>query len=335
MTEPALGFGLPVSGSWATAANLVAVARRADEFGYASLWAFQRLLHPAEGDWGPVYRSVQDPIVTLAHVAAVTEHARLGFAVVNAPFYAPILLAKQLTTLDQLSQGRLDVGLGLGWAAEEFTAAGVPYAHRGARTEEFIQCLQAIWTDRVVDFDGEFYRVPAAIVDPKPLQQPYPPLLLGGTAERALRRVGRLADGWISSSRHDLRAIGADIELIKAAATDAGRDPESMRFIVRGLLDLLDSPAADDDAGLAGDSANAAGAGSAGGDHQELRQPLHGTVEQIRADLRALAEQGVTEVFFDLNFDPRIGSPTADAKAAIRQADRVLEAFAPGRPAAG
>lgn len=336
MTEPLLGFGLPVSGSWATAANLVTVARRADELGYTSLWAFQRLLHPAEGDWGPVYRSVQDPIVTLAHVAAVTEHARLAVAVVNAPFYSPILLAKQLTTLDQLSQGRLDVGLGLGWAPEEFAAAGVPYARRGARTEEFIQCLRAIWTDQVVDFDGEFYRVPAAVVDPKPLQQPHPPLLLGGTAERALRRVGRLADGWISSSRHNLRGIGTDIELVKAAATDAGRDPESMRFIVRGLLDLLDSPAADDDSGLAGGSARDAGpdehADSGGG--RKLRQPLHGTVEQIRADLRALGEQGVTEVFFDLNFDPRIGSPTADAQAAIRQADRVLEAFAPGRSAA-
>ncbi|MEO6702453.1 MAG: TIGR03619 family F420-dependent LLM class oxidoreductase, partial [Jatrophihabitantaceae bacterium] len=242
MTGLKLGFGLPVSGSWATAANLVSVARRAEELGYHSLWAFQRLLHPAEGDWGPMYRSVQDPIVSLAHVAAVTERARLGFAVVNAPFYSPILLAKQLTTLDHVSGGRLDAGIGLGWAEEEFIAAGVPFSRRGARTEEFIGCLKQIWTSDVVSYDGEFYRMPPARVEPHPLQQPHPPLLMGGGAERALRRVGALADGWISASRHDLRRIGTDIGTIQQAARDAGRDPDRLRFIVRGVIELRESP---------------------------------------------------------------------------------------------
>jgi probable F420-dependent oxidoreductase len=298
-----LGFGLPVSGSWATAANLATVARRAEELGYDSLWAFQRLLHPAEGDWGPMYRAVQDPIVTLAHVAALTERPRLGVAVVNAPFYSPILLAKQLSTLDELSGGRLDAGLGLGWAEEEFAAAGVDYARRGARTEEFISCLKAIWTQDVVSFDGEFYRMPAARVDPKPVQQPHPPLLLGGTAERALRRVGRIADGWISGSRHDLRGIGADLELMRGAAREAGRDPAALRFIVRGVLKLTDSAAGAD------------------------RRPLQGDVEQIRADFNSLAGQGVTELFIDLNFDPEVGSPTADPTASMRRAEHVLTTF--------
>lgn len=306
MNTPELGFGLPVSGSWATPANLVTVARRAEQLGYHSLWAFQRLLHPAEGDWGPVYRAVQDPIVSLAHVAAVTERVRLGLAVVNAPFYSPILLAKQLSTLDQLSAGRLDVGLGLGWAEAEFAAVGVPYPRRGARTEEFIGCLRAIWQQDVVDFTGEFYRVPPARVDPKPVQRPHPPLLLGGSAERALRRVGRLADGWISSSRHDLRRVGVDIALMKQSAEQAGRDPAALRFVVRGVLELLDEPAGAD------------------------RRPLHGSAEQLRQDLVELAGQGVTEVFFDLNFDPTVGSPDADPAAAMRQAERVLSTFAAG-----
>jgi probable F420-dependent oxidoreductase len=305
MTALRLGFGLPVSGSWATAANLATVARRAEQLGYESLWAFQRLLHPAEGDWGPMYQAVQDPIVTLAHVAALTERPRLGFAVVNAPFYSPILLAKQLSTLDELSGGRLDAGLGLGWAEEEFVAAGVDYARRGARTEEFIQCLKEIWTQDVVSFDGEFYRVPAARVDPKPVQRPHPPLLLGGTAERALRRVGRIADGWISSSRHDLRGIGADLELMRGAAREAGRDPAELRFIVRGVLKLTNEPAAAD------------------------RRPLHGDAEQIRQDFDSLAEQGVTELFIDLNFDPEVGSPAADPAASMRRAEHVLTTFAP------
>jgi len=300
-----LGFGLPVSGSWARPANLVRIARRAEELGFESLWTFQRLLHPAEGDWGPMYRAVQDPIVTLAHVAAVTERARLGIAVVNAPFYSPVLLAKQLTTLDELSGGRLDVGLGLGWAEEEFAAVGVDPARRGARTEEFIACLKAIWTEQVVSFDGEFYRMPAVRVDPKPVQQPHPPLLLGGGAERALRRVGRIADGWISASRHDLRTVGTDLDVMRDAAREAGRDPDRLRFVVRGVLSLTEQPAGAD------------------------RRPLHGDAGQIREDFDRLAEAGITELFIDLNFDPAVGSPDADPQDSMRRAEQLLQTFAP------
>ena len=329
MSGPRLGFGLPVSGSWASPANLVTIARRAEELGYHSLWAFQRLLHPAEGDWGPMYRSVQDPIVSLAYLAAVTERIRLGFAVVNAPFYSPIVLAKQLSTLDQVCAGRLDAGLGLGWAEQEFAAVGVPQARRGARTEEFVQCLKAIWTQDVVDFDGEFYRVPPARVEPRPVQRPHPPLLLGGGAERALRRVGRIADGWISASRHDLRAIAGDIAVMKQAAEQAGRDPEALRFIVRGVLDLHDDyPSGDDPTGdeQGGTTGWPAGGQPSG---QGERRPLHGSAEQIRQDVATLGEQGVHEVFLDLNFDPKVGSPDADPQASMRYAERVLTTFAP------
>ncbi|HST48433.1 TIGR03619 family F420-dependent LLM class oxidoreductase [Jatrophihabitans sp.] len=305
MSRLRLGFGLPVSGSWARPANLVRIARRAEELGFESLWTFQRLLHPAEGDWGPMYRAVQDPIVTLAHVAAVTERARLGIAVVNAPFYSPVLLAKQLTTLDELSGGRLDVGLGLGWAEEEFAAVGVDPARRGARTEEFIACLKAIWTEQVVSFDGEFYRMPAVRVDPKPVQQPHPPLLLGGGAERALRRVGRIADGWISASRHDLRTVGTDLDVMRDAAREAGRDPDRLRFVVRGVLSLTEQPAGAD------------------------RRPLHGDAGQIREDFDRLAEAGITELFIDLNFDPAVGSPDADPQDSMRRAEQLLQTFAP------
>lgn len=306
MTKLRIGFGLPVSGSWATAANLAEIARRAEELGYDSVWTFQRLLHPAEGDWGASYRSVQDPLISLAYAAALTERVRLGVAVINAPFYAPIVLAKQLTTLDQLGAGRLDVGLGLGWAAEEFAAVGAPIERRGARLAEFVQCLQAIWADNPVQFAGEFYQVPAALVDPKPLQRPHPPILLGGGADRALRRAGRLADGWISASRHDLRKIGADIALIKDAAAEAGRDPERLRFIVRAVVKLSDQPNEGPD-----------------------RRPLHGSAAQVREDLQNLQEQGVTEAFVDMNFEPTIGSPTADPGQAMARARQALAEFAP------
>ena len=102
---PLIGFGLPVSGSWATPATMAAVARRAEELGYASLWSFQRVLFPAGGGLGPMYRSVHDPVVPLAHVAAVTDRIRLGTAIINAPFSSPALLAKSLTSLDVVSGG--------------------------------------------------------------------------------------------------------------------------------------------------------------------------------------------------------------------------------------
>ena len=299
-----LGFAAPVSGSWATPANAVHVARRAEELGYSSLWTFQRLLSPVDGDT-PVldrqYRSVHDPLITLAYLAGQTTTARLGVAVVNMPYYAPVVLAKLLATLDHVSGGRLDVGLGIGWLPQELEAVGVSPAHRGARAEEHLGALRAIWTQDVVEHEGDFYRVPRSRIDPKPLQRPHPPVLLGATAEPALRRVGRLADGWISSSRADPRRIDEPIAVVRRAAADAGRDPDELRFVCRGVV-KVGAP----------------------------RAPLAGSFDEIRSDLDDLAGKGVTETFVDLNFDPEIGSPEADPAVSMRRADEVLEALAPG-----
>jgi len=304
---PLLGFGLPVSGSWATPDTMRRTARRAEELGYASLWTFQRVLYPADGELDPSYRAVHDPVVPLAHVAGHTDRISLGTATVCAPFTAPALLAKTLTSLDVLSGGRLTVGLGIGWLPQEYAAAGVPFQRRGARMEEYLRCLEALWTQDPVEFAGEFYTVPRSHMGPPPVQRPHPPVLLGGAAAPALRRAGRLAQGWISSSRQDLTRIGACVETVRDGAREAGRDPEAVRILVRGLVELLD-----DDPG-------------------EQRRPLQGTREQVLDDLAALRAQGVTEVFLDLNFSPRVGSPDVDvdAGAALAYADRVLEAFAP------
>jgi len=300
-----IGLGLPVSGTWATPGTLRHVASRADELGFDSLWAFQRLLHPVDQDWGSAYHSVQDPLTSLAYAAAVTSRIRLGVAVLMAPYYAPIVLAKALTTVDVLSGGRLDVGIGLGWSAQEFAAVGVPMERRGARAEEFVACLKAIWTQPEVEFHGEFYDVPLSRVEPKPVQSPYPPLLMGGGAEAALKRIGRIADGWISSSRTDLTTIGESIDVVRVAATEAGRDPDVLRFVVRGVVRLTAQPTSG-----------------------EARIPLQGDAGQIRADIDALAAQGVTEVFLDLNWDDStVGA--ADPDAALANADAVLTQLAP------
>ena len=302
-----LGLGIPVSGSWATPDVMVELARTAEELGYHSLWTFQRLLHPRDAQWSPVYRSVLDPVAVLGFVAGLTSRLRLGVAVVNLPFLAPVVLAKQLTTLDVVSRGRLDVGLGLGWVPEEFTAAGIPYERRGARMEEGIRCLKAIWDDDPVSFSGDFFTVPPSQIQPKPVQKPHPPILLGGTAERALRRAGRVADGWVSSSRHDLTRISEAIRVVRNAAADAGRDARELRIVVRGVVHLEEELT----------------------DRDGSRRPLTGNAVQIRGDLRALEDGGVTEVFLDLNFNPRVGSPDADAGASRNYARRVMDTFSP------
>lgn len=304
-----IGFAVPVSGSWATRDNMVHVARRAEELGYHSLWTFQRLLSPVDNSWGEMYRSVQDPVIPLAFLAGLTERVRLGTAVVNLPFVPPVVLAKRFATLDIVSGGRLDAGLGLGWSDEEFTAAGARKDQRGRQADEYIQVLKTLWTQEVVEYAGRFYQVPRMRAEPKPVQRPHPPILLGGSAPEALRRAGRLADGWISGSRADLRAIGEAVATVRAAAQEAGRDPSALRFVCRAPVKVRP-------------------AGS------QERGPLTGTLDQIRADLDELVGRGMTEAFVDLNFDPQIGSPEADPVESMRRADEVLEALAPGRPAA-
>lgn len=299
-----LGFAVPVSGSWATPSNQVKVARLAEQLGYTSLWTFQRLLYPddAGGErWPVVYRSVVDPLITLGFLAGQTSHIRLGTAIVNAPFYSPIVLAKQLATLDVLSEGRLDSGLGLGWSPEEFESTGAALEDRGRRMDDFLKCLQAALRDDPVEYRGKFYAVPRSHVDPKPVQKPWPPILIGANGERALRRAGRLADGWISSSRADLQALGASAAIVREAAQAAGRDATTLRFICRATVKVRPQRA-----GL-----------------------LSGSYDDIAADFEAIAAQGMTELFIDLNFDPEIGSIEADAAQAMRRAEEVLRTFAP------
>jgi probable F420-dependent oxidoreductase len=298
-----LGFGIPVSGSWATPANIVEIARAAERLGYESLWSYQRTLYPADDAIPVVYRSVHDPIAVSSYVAAVTDRIRIGLAIVNLPFYAPLVLAKMLTSIDVLSDGRLDAGLGLGWSADEFAAAGVPMDRRGPRAEDFIAALRAIWTTDPVEHHGEFYDVPRGRVDPRPVQQPHPPILLGGSAEPALRRAGRLAQGWISSSRFPAAQVPDAVRTIREAARQAGRDDGDIRVIIRGSVRVR---------------------------AHDGEQALTGTVDKIKRDIDDYAAAGATELFVDLNFDEEIGSPAADPAVSMQRAHEALEAFAPG-----
>ena len=306
-----IGFGAPVSGAWATPGDLASFGSWAEEAGYASLWTFQRLLIPAGSRLEPVYQSVLDPLVALGFLAARTSRIRLGVALINMPFVSPGYLAKQATTIDVLSGGRLDLGLGIGWMPEEFTLTGASMARRGARAEEYLAVLRALWGGSpggLARFDGDFYTVPAGRQDPEPVQRPGPPVLLGGMSRAAMERAGRTADGWMTSSRADLSHISDDIKVVRTAAAGAGRDPDQIRIVCRGVV-------------RAGEEARSRETGE--------RLPLSGSYPQIRADASRLGEHGVTELFYDLNWDPLIGSPDVAHEEATARAEEIMAGLAP------
>lgn len=302
---PLLGFGLPVSGAWASPDIVDLVAGRAEQLGYATLWTFQRLLYPADRILPASHGSVLDSIAALAYVAGRTERIGIGTATICAPLTTPLALAKAMASLDVLSRGRLTVGLGIGWLPQEYEAAGVPFERRGDRMEEYLRCLHALWTDDPVEFAGDFYEIPKSHVAPSPVQRPHPPLLLGGSAPKALRRAGRMAEGWICSSGHDASQIAASIRLVREGAMSAGRDPDALRIVVRAVPEVLET--------------------EPGG----TRPLWRGTYGQVLQDLALVRSHGVTEVFFDLNLSPQVGFPDVAPSDAVAHADRLLEAFAP------
>jgi probable F420-dependent oxidoreductase len=299
-----ISFGCPVSGAWAQPETLTTIARQAEEYGYHGLWAFQRLLVGRDQDLAPIYHSVLDPIVALTWAAAATSRIRLGVSVINLPYVSPAYLAKQAGSLDRLSGGRFDLGLGTGWSEPEFAATGSDPNPRGPRTEEYLDVLKALFGDGEAEFDGRFYRVPPSRMAPPPVQPGGPPVLLGGTADVALRRAGRIAAGWVSSSRTTLPEIARGVRIVREAAESAGRDPDSLRIVVRGVVQ----------AGRRDDTI-----------------PLSGDWDQIRTGAERYAEAGATELFYEPNWDPRIGGPDADPRAAAELGAEVLAGLAPNR----
>jgi probable F420-dependent oxidoreductase len=297
--------GLPTAGAWATPDAVAAVARRAEELGYASAWVFQRLLYPvaprneyygSPGLWPDAFRSALDPIVALTWAAAHTRTIRLGVSVLIMPFYQPIVLAKQLATLDVMAAGRLDVGVGIGWSLDEFEAAGVPSDRRGARADEFLKVLTAAWGDDPVEFAGEFYRIPRAYVRPKPVQRPRPPLLVGGYSDAVLRRAAALGDGY-TGGNIPLADLEVVVTRVRSAARASGRDPARFPIVCRGSFRLTPE--------------------SLGG----ARRALCGSADEIREDIQRYAGAGVTELFLDPNFQPG----GADLASVLRQ----IKALAP------
>jgi probable F420-dependent oxidoreductase len=185
-----------------------ALGRGAEERGFDSVWMGEHVVelehhrdpYPYSSD-GELPRMVDggmaEPLVALSFLAACTRHIRLGTGVLILPQRNPVYLAKEIATLDRLSRGRVDLGVGIGWQREEFAACGAPWEERGRRADEFLDLLRVLWCDSPARFEGRFWRLPECRQLPPPVQRPHPPLHVAGESDAALRRAARRGQGWL------------------------------------------------------------------------------------------------------------------------------------------
>lgn len=302
-----LGFALGNIGPIGTSESVATIAQRAEALGYDSLWTVERLLWPvnpqtpypvtADGRLPEEYKHVLDPLDALTYAAALTKKIHLGTSVLDMPYYNPVVLARRLSSIDVLSKGRLQVGLGLGWSKDEMDAAGAEMKQRGAKADEFLQILKSIWTTNPVEFDGKFYRVPKSYILPKPVQKPHPPIYLAAFAPPALERLAKMADGW-NPVAIPPAGMAQMFQGIQQMAKAAGRNPATLSMIVRANLIVSDKPLGKD------------------------RMLFSGTHEQVKEDLVACREIGAHEVFFDPTFSP--GAQNLDQWLALMEQVRKL-----------
>jgi probable F420-dependent oxidoreductase len=284
------GFALPNIGPVATAEAVIKVAQRAEALAYDSLWTIERLLWPVkpqtpypvtpDGLLPEQYKHILDPLDTLTFAAAHTKAITLGTSVLDIPYHNPVTLGRHLTTIDFLSNGRLRVGLGLGWSKDEMDATGADMKHRGAMADEFLQALKAIWTTNPVEFQGKFYQIPKSYLNRKPVQKPHPPIYLAAFAPAAMKRLATMADGW-NPVAIPVDGMAQMFAAVKQMAKEAGRDPSSLVMVVRGNLEITDKPLGD------------------------KRVIFSGTIEQIKEDIAGCKRIGAHELFFDPTFQAK------------------------------
>ena len=232
---------------WADKA--VAIAQAAEEAGFNSIWTVDHVVVPQDyksaypyadsGRMGDGSEDLQlpDPLIYMAYLASATKTIRLATGILIVPQRNPVVTAKQIATLDAMSGGRVDLGIGVGWLEEEFKAIGVPFDDRGQRTDECIAAMRALWSDDVAEYHGELVDFDPIYCRPQPVNGSVP-IIVGGHSKAAARRAGRLGDGFFP-------ARGAPTELfnlVRQTAREHGRDPDAIEFIASVPDNLDDIP---------------------------------------------------------------------------------------------
>jgi len=289
MAAPAPTFGchLPVFGPIATRGNVMAFARKMEVLGYESLWASDHVVLPytiksrypynATGEFPlPPSAAFLEPLTTLALVAGVTERALLGTTILVLPHRHPVLAAKTIATLDHLAEGRVILGVGVGWMREEIEILGGNYDRRGAWSDEAIRIMRTCWAEERPRHAGEFFTFGEIGVAPQPPRKRIP-IWVGGHTPRALRRVAELGDGWHAAFTPP-DAFARDMERLRAECARANRTVDDLAITLRVGLSFRDRPGGAD------------------------RRPLQGTPEQIVADIRRYRELGVGSFLLEARY---------------------------------
>ena len=238
------GVWLPNCRHLATPDVIRGTAVRAEQLGYDSVWVSDHVVVPHANvvNFG---EAVFDPLVTLAVVAGATSRVRLGTTVLIVPYRNAVVTAKMVSSLDALSGGRVVLGIGAGWVAAESDALGVPFAERGAMTDEYLQAMQELWTSRAPSFAGTYTRFSELVFEPKPAQKPYPPIWVGGHSRAALRRAAEFGAAWhpINRPPEELRSGQAELARVCQARGRAAPPALTLRNDVRVLRPGQSAPA--------------------------------------------------------------------------------------------
>jgi probable F420-dependent oxidoreductase len=262
-----------------------AFARAAEDHGFESLWTVEHVVMAV--DYASVYpydpsgrspfhaRVAQpDPLLWLAYVAAATQRIRLATGVLILPQRNPVILAKEAATLDRLSGGRLELGIGVGWVREESEAVGARFEDRGRRADEYIEVMRALWREPVASFAGRYVRFSRVVSEPRPVQDGGVPIVVGGHSQAAARRAGRYGDGFfpLGVDRDKLAAL---MRVVSESANERGRDPAAVELTLLGTPDLASAEA------LAGMGAGRMVVAARDGDLDRLRAGM----ERFRAEV--------------------------------------------------
>ncbi|HSF51437.1 MAG TPA: TIGR03619 family F420-dependent LLM class oxidoreductase [Nitrososphaeraceae archaeon] len=286
-----IGLVVPQFGINATKENLTRFVQIAEQEGFESLWVYDRMLYainpqqpypgtPDKREWPEFFKNNLDPLATLAFIAANTTKVNLGTCIIDMTFHNPITLAKEFTTIDILSEGRTICGFGIGWSKDEYLAANIPYEKRGERANEILQAMKNVWTEDIVEFNGDFYKIPKSIIDPKPIQKPHPKILLGGFSPKTFERMIKYGDGYIGTLAGSFDYFHNSIKMFNDSIEKSSRTRRDFDLTVLTFPYLVKTSS----------------------EKKSNRSPMTGrTIDEIGYDLSVLERSGVDRVILAVN----------------------------------